>query len=247
MLLTVLGSNGTYPSPGNPGSGYLVTTDSTSVLLDLGPGVFTALMERGVACDGVVITHAHADHCLDLFSLFNRIRFDDRPAWGLPVLAPQSVFDRVATFLGAGPDHDLFSVFDCRPVEPGDRLTLGEATLEFGAAAHSVPAVVVSVAADGGRLVYSGDTGPGGDLVSLAAECDLLLCEATHQGSPGADRDPHHLHAVEAGLTAMAAKAGRLLVTHVAPSLDPAVSVAEAGSVFEGAVDHAAPGLEVEV
>ena len=48
MRLIVLGSNGTYPTPGRPASGYLVTSDETTVLLDCGPGVFTALLEHGV-------------------------------------------------------------------------------------------------------------------------------------------------------------------------------------------------------
>ena len=51
----------------------------------------------------------------------------------------------------------------------------------------------------------------------------------------------------EAGGVAADAGVGRLLVTHVAPTLDPSVSVEEAASVFDGPVDHAAPGLEVDL
>ena len=124
---------------------------------------------------------------------------------------------------------------------------LGDISLDFGAAVHPVPALSMRVGAAGATLVYSGDTGPGGDLIELSSGCDLLLCEATHQGPPPPDRYPYHLHAEEAGGIAAQAGVGALLVTHVGPTLDPAVSVAEAANVFEGRVDHAVPGMEVEL
>jgi hypothetical protein len=37
------------------------------------------------------------------------------------------------------------------------------------------------------------------------------------------------------------------VLTHVPPTLDPAVSVAEAAAEYDGPVDHAVPGMEVDV
>jgi ribonuclease BN (tRNA processing enzyme) len=108
-----------------------------------------------------------------------------------------------------------------------------------------VPALVVAVTAGERRLVYSGDTGPGGDLAAAAAGADLLLCEATYQGTPGPDAYPYHLWASQAGSIARDAGVARLVVTHVAPALDPGVSVEEARRVFRGPVAWAAPGMEV--
>jgi ribonuclease BN (tRNA processing enzyme) len=247
VRLTVLGSNGTYPTPGRPASGYLVTSGGTTVMLDCGPGTFTALLEREVMPDAIVLTHRHGDHCLDVLPLFNHLRFDRPDVSGVPVLAPRGVYGRLAEFAGAGPGHSFHDVFESRSIEPGDEVSLGSLVVSFGAAVHPVPAVVVSVSDGERRLVYSGDTGPGGDLLEIAAGADLLLCEATHQGSIPTDRYEYHLFAVEAGRVARQADVGRLLVTHVAPTLDPAVSLAEAASTFDGPVDHAAPGLEVEV
>lgn len=246
MHLTVLGSNGTYPTPGRPASGYLVSGGAT-VLLDCGPGVFPAMLERGVMPDAIVLTHRHGDHCLDVLSLFNHLRFDRPDVRGLPIYAPQGVYGRLAEFAGAGPNHVFHDVFQRLWVEPGDSATVGDLTLRFGAVAHPVPAVSVSAQSGGRRMVYSGDTGPCDDLVPFAAGADLLLCEATHQGPVPSERYAYHLHASEAGAVAAAAGVGRLLVTHLGPTLDPAVSVAEAASTFDGPVDHAVPGMEVEV
>jgi ribonuclease BN (tRNA processing enzyme) len=247
MLLTVLGSNGTYPTPGRPASGYSVETGSGRILLDCGPGVFAALLDRAIVPEAIVLSHGHGDHCLDLLPMFNFLRFDRIDLWGIPLLAPRGVVDRLAAFIGAGPSHPFFEVFVPEVVVPGSVVQIDEATLEFGEAVHPVPALCVGVTESGTSLVYSGDTGPGGDLAGLARGADLLLCEATHQGPPPPARYRYHLYAVEAGEIAATAGAAALLVTHVAPTLDSAVSVAEAGTVFAGRVDHAAPGTEVQV
>jgi ribonuclease BN (tRNA processing enzyme) len=247
MKLTVLGSNGTYPTPGRPASGYLVSSGGSSVLLDCGPGVFPALLDLGTMPDAIVLSHRHGDHCLDVLPLFNHLRFDRLDVRDLPLYAPRGVYGRLAEFAGAGPNHPFHDVFSQTPVEPGDEVTVGVLRLRFGAAVHPVPAVVVSVNDGDTTLVYSGDTGPGGDLVAVAEHADLLLCEATHQGEVPGERYEYHLYACEAGEVAAEAGVGRLLVTHVAPTLDPAVSITEAASEFDGPVDHATPGMEVEV
>jgi len=248
VRLTVLGSNGTYPTPGRPASGYLVTGRVT-IWMDAGPGTLVALLEMADLneIDALVLSHGHADHCLDVIPLFNMLRYGIPRRNRLPVYAAEGVVDRLAAFVGAGPRHDFFQVFDFVTVGPGASASVGGLNLVWGAAVHSVPAVVTRMDADGKSLAYSGDTGPGGDLIEIASHADLLLCEATNQGSRSQDDYPYHLYAIEAAAAARDAGAGRLLVTHIAPTLDETASVAEAAAVFEGPVEWAAPGLEVEL
>lgn len=249
MRLRVLGSNGTYPTPGRACSGYLVEAGGTVVMLDAGHGTAAVLQEAGAASrlTAIVLTHGHPDHCADVFALLNLYRMGPEPRSGITLLAPAGVAEAVAGFIGAGPDHGIHRVFEWRQTAPGDTTLLGEITLRFGRAEHSVAALVVALEADGRRLVYSGDTGPGGDLPSLAAAADLLLCDATLQGPVGGGARPDHLSAAEAGALARAAGVRRLYLTHLAPKLDPAVSIAEAAAAFSGPVAWASPGLEVEV
>jgi len=248
VQLTVLGSNGTYPTPGHPASGYLVDHGGTMVWLDTGPGTLPAVMAGpGVgAIDAIVLSHAHLDHCSDLFPLLNVFRFAVvRTA--VPVMCPAGLPDRFAAFLEVDEGHALFRVFAFDEVAPGDEREAGGLRLRFGEATHPVPALATRLDGGGRSIVYSGDTGPGGDLEALASGADLLLCEATLQGEPAVDRYPYHLFAAEAGAVAAAAGVGRLVVTHVAPTLDPAVAVAEAAAAFGGPVIHAVPGLQIDL
>ncbi|HSG80549.1 MAG TPA: MBL fold metallo-hydrolase [Acidimicrobiia bacterium] len=249
MRLTVLGANGTYPTPGRPASGYLVESQGAVVWLDAGPGTFPAALARGVPerVAALVLSHVHADHCSDVLALLNFLRYGPRPRDPLPLLAPEGVVDRLAAFAGAGPDHDFFGVFDVRVVDAGDEATFGHLTITFGAAVHPVPAVCAAVSDGARRIVYSGDTGPGGDLPRLAARAELLLCEATYQGEPGENRYPYHLHAAEAGALARDAAVDRLVLTHIAPTLDTDISAAEAAATFGRPVEIAAPGAEIDV
>ena len=64
----MLGKSPSWQDAGGACSGYLIETDETTVLLDCGNGVFGKLRERVdyTEVDGVIISHLHADHFLDL-------------------------------------------------------------------------------------------------------------------------------------------------------------------------------------
>ncbi len=247
--LRVLGSNGTYPTPGRPASGYLVSGGGTTVLLDVGPGVAMALQQAVDPgdLDAIVISHVHPDHCSDVFAVFNIYRYGPGSRRGIPVFVPDGAAEHLASFVRAEPGHELFSVFDFRTVQPGDRARVGALDLAFGAAVHPIPSLVTAVECEGRRIVYTGDTGPGSEAGAMSRGADLLLSEATYQGEPDPQRWPYHLLASEAGELAGAAGVARLVVCHVAPVLDPQRSVAEAAAVFDGPVAWAEPGWETRI
>ena len=87
LVVTVLGCSGSYASPGNPCSGYLVQSQGAAVLLDCGPGVLGPLQEV-ISFDeltAIVITHHHYDHLLELpmihmvYRLFHSRDFEQLP------------------------------------------------------------------------------------------------------------------------------------------------------------------------
>ncbi len=250
MRMTVLGSSGTYPAAGRPASGYLVEWGGAVVWMDAGPGTFDALCGRTEPgeLDAVIISHRHPDHCSDLFALFHYLAYGPGGRVPVSVYVPAGLADHLAGFVGEEAGDGAFQqLFDFRTVGDGDEAALGGLTMRFASTAHSVPTIGVRVEAGGRSLAYSADTGPGGGVPGLAAAADVFLCEATYQEPRSRYSYPYHLTAAQAGATARDAAARRLVLTHLPPALDAATSADEAAAAYGGAVQVAAPGLEVEV
>jgi ribonuclease BN (tRNA processing enzyme) len=249
MRLTVLGSSGGTPSRFNPASGYLVEAGDATVWMDAGTGTFMALAERvdpGLL-SAVVISHIHVDHCSDLYGLYGYLAYGPSGMVPIPVYLPTGAAAHLAAFARAAEEHVFNHVLDLITVEPGGTVTVGDASLTFGAAVHGVPGLVTRIEHDGRSLVYSGDTGPGGDLPALCAGAGTALIEASFVGARSPHHTPHHLAAMEAGSIAAAAGASRLIVTHVSPTLDSETAVTEASAAYGGRVTLAEPGAVFEL
>lgn len=245
MRITTLGSNGTYPTPGHPTAGYLLQHEGTSVWIDAGSGTFAALQSviDFANLDALVLSHVHADHCIDVFGYFYAVKYGGRPRTGIPTYVPAGLVERLTGFLG-DPDHELEETLDFRVMAEGDSATVGEIRFEFVVTDHPVPTLGMRAAANNGRVfAYSADTGPRGEWARIAAGADLFLCEATYQGTAEDKPWSHHLTAGEAGQIARRADAGTLLLTHIWPSLDPDRSLQEAEFTFGKPVSLAVPGL----
>ena len=75
MRLTVIGASGSYPGPDSPASCYLLEAEYEGrpwrLLVDMGSGAL-GVLHRYVdpaSVEAVLLSHLHADHCLDLVSL----------------------------------------------------------------------------------------------------------------------------------------------------------------------------------
>ena len=88
--LTILGASPAWTNPGGAGSGYLLRHNSTAVQIEIGSGTFGRLRESMPVdeLDGVVISHMHGDHFLDLVPLCYGLRYGNIRARPLPVYVP---------------------------------------------------------------------------------------------------------------------------------------------------------------
>ena len=86
MQLTILGSNGTYPTAGRPASGYLVTHQGSRLWMDAGSGTYGALAAEmdPTDLDAIFLSHRHPDHCADIFASFTRWRTGQRTSTRFP-------------------------------------------------------------------------------------------------------------------------------------------------------------------
>jgi ribonuclease BN (tRNA processing enzyme) len=240
--LTVLGCSGSYGAPqGGACSGYIVRTGDAVIWMDCGNGTFANLQQHVHPEDltAVVITHAHADHCVDIYGLHVMYKYGlERNC--LPVYAPEGVERVLEGVVGEWTD-----TFDWKLVGEGDHATIGDAVLGFSRTDHPLPTVGVEIDSGGKRLLYTADTGPEWSVGAFAPGADLVLSEATYQHDD--IRAPIHLSARQAGEAARAAKARRLMLTHLWPTIDPVASVEEGSEAFGHAVSLAAPHLVTHI
>lgn len=249
LTITVLGCSGTYAAPGGACSGYLLRTATTSIWMDCGSGSLGNL-QRHVALadlDGIVVSHSHPDHWLELPVTLNALRYGvGGPRRGMPLLWTASTAEQ---FRAIGPDPR--PTFAPRVVDASSTATIGDIELRFSRTDHPVETLAIRAEHAGRSVVYSADTGDGWRLASLGPDIgrtiDLAVVEATLDESEAGV--VQHLTASQAGRQAAEAGVASLLLTHLAPGSDADARRADAARTFDGPIEvaeidatHRAPG-----
>jgi ribonuclease BN (tRNA processing enzyme) len=166
-----------------------------------GPGVAAVLSAHGGAgaLDAIMVTHLHPDHCYDLLPIGISLRRAARPA-PLPVYLPRggrALLHGLGGLFPLGPDPRQDITFDqafaVQEYRPGQVIRIGGCTISLHGLRHVVANCGIRIQGGPVTIAYTGDTGPGGELLELARDADLLLAEATdvfagpvHLARPGA-------------------------------------------------------------
>jgi ribonuclease BN (tRNA processing enzyme) len=233
LTLTVLGCSGSYPGPGQACSGYLVRYRGTTVWMDAGTGTLANLQYHvGLdEVDAIVLSHEHPDHWSDVEGFYVACRYVVERK-DVPVFAPTALKHLLRTGATTEP------VLRWRDIGDGDAVHVGGMLWSFFRTDHPPETLAVRVDAGGRSLGYSADSGPAWSLEALGPSLHLALCEATFLS----DREGSspHMSARQAGVTARAAGAERLLLTHLWPTTDPAAAYSESALAFGAAVEVAA-------
>ncbi len=241
LTLTVLGCSGTYAAPGGACSGYLVRSPTTTLVVDLGAGTL-ANLQRHVdiaAVDAVVLSHEHPDHWLDLPLLRNAMRY-------VLDLADLPVYGTAGTARLAGElITEMAPTLRWTVVDGSADVAVGDLGVRFGRTDHPVETLAVRVDGAGRSLLYSADTGSAWDPGPLGADVDVLLSEAS---LPTDEEDRfEHLSGRQAGAYADELGAGRLVLTHIAPGVDPGAQRRAAAGAFGGPIDVASVGASFSI
>jgi ribonuclease BN (tRNA processing enzyme) len=253
--LVVLGSCGAWPEPGRGCSGFVLEHAGARVVIDLGYGTLSPLLQLlGTAAadgiDAVIVSHDHPDHMSDLHGLFRARWFGRRGAAAIPLFAPAGVLDRLIR-LEDGDAEPVRQVFDWRPV-PAAPQQAGPFRLESADLPHYVPNAGLRLSAPGLAVAYTGDTGPDPALARLGRGTDLYIVDATSRDQqPGTPSAPPgramNMTAGQAGAAAARAGARRLLLTHFWPGNDREASRAEAARHFGGEILLATEGMRISL
>lgn len=231
--ITVLGTSGTYPAAGTACSGYMLRTPSTTVWLDCGSGTLANLQNHVALTDidGIVCSHSHPDHWLELPVALNALRYGmGRPDAGLPLYWTAETARQFAAVNGRTPDP----TFASHVIDESATVRIGDIEFHFARTDHPVETLAVRADSGGRSIAYTADTGNAWELSSLGSGIDVALVEAT---LPESERDAvQHLTGRQAGSQAARAGVASLVLIHLAPGSDPDARLAEANAAFDGPV-----------
>ena len=252
MRLVTVGTGAAAPSPRRVCAGHLVTARDVRLLMDCGSGVvhrMAALRLDWSAITHVALTHFDTDHVSDLATLLVAFRYGQLPPRSAPctILGPPGTAALLDRLAGALWDKLLAPGYPLavREIESGEQVELGEGvTLAAQKVPHTEESVGYAVAADGVRLVYTGDTGYDEGVAAWAAGCDLLLTECS---LPDAMSIPSHLTPAQAGRLARLARARRLVLTHFYPPVERIDVRAAVAAEYDGTVDLASDGWTLDL
>ena len=243
LSITVLGCSGSYAAPGSACSGYLVRSATTSLWVDCGPGSLANLQEHLALedVDAILVSHVHPDHFGELPVAYNALK------WylghdSMPVHTTAEV--RRLTDIICGSTDDLF---EWHVLDPAASFTVGDITVRCDVTDHPVETLAMRFDHAGRSIVYTADTGPAWDPMSLAHGADVMVCDSTVMSAEWNDMVPH-LSAADAGDFATRCAVGRLVLTHAAPGSDVEAHLDEARTAAAGIdVVAARIGLVVEL
>lgn len=217
MKLRCFGKYGPYPKGGFATSCYMLSHKGKNVLIELGCGALSKVLEsyKIADIDAVVLSHLHADHMGDMLTLRYALKvaqINGSITHGVPVYLP----NEPKTEAGLLVENALMdTVF----ISDGMSCRIFDMDVSFALMPHPVPSYAMKFCADGKTFVYSGDTKENEKLAVFAKNADLFLMEAAllekdvHSGSA-------HLSAVRAGQIGREANVKRMLITHIFPLYD---------------------------
>ena len=260
MRITVLGKSPSWQDAGGACSGYLVEDGETCVLVDCGSGVLAELrrVRDYLEVDGVVISHMHADHFLDLLPFSCALTYAPRqqpvPVDGWPgiyppirpqlLLPPDGGTTLRTVSRASGHEKQIIErAFRACEYDPAEPTEIGSLHMRFQPVPHYIPtnAIELTSTTGPGRFTFGADHGPTDALCGFADGTDLLMLEAT---LPRPERAGvrGHMTPGEAGEHATRVAAKRLVLTHISDEMDYDWAQDEARRTYAGPVDLAVTG-----
>jgi ribonuclease Z len=249
MKITVLGAGTCIPAEGYSAPGYVLSAQSSTMLVDPGPGSIARLSSLGFdyrTLTHVFISHLHPDHTLDLLTLIQAL--GATPGWqrdeDLVLLGCPGLSDFVEALLRTYGDISP-ETFDLRIEEFGpDPIDLPEWRATAAHTRHTPESLALRIDSAEATLVYSGDVADEGAIVELCQNADVLLCECSFPDGHGVT---DHLTSSQVGRLAHSSAVQRVVLTHLYPPAIEADVVSQVQAHFSGPVVKAYDGMTIEI
>jgi ribonuclease BN (tRNA processing enzyme) len=249
MEIFFLGTGTAVPVRQHAPAGLLVVAAGQTILLDIGPGTLGRLELAGYSCaqlHHLLLTHFHSDHTLDLATLLQVFNYSPgaERTDAFTIIACPGIENFYQRLLDLYPDLSPISYkLNINHVFK-EEFSIGKLKARSAPTGHTPESIAYRLN-DGKRtLVYSGDATTHGELVQLADQADLLICECSF---PAGWETEDHLNADTAGIIAQQAGVKSLVLTHCYPPAQEVDLVAQVRRHYDGMVQLAVDGLHLSV
>jgi ribonuclease BN (tRNA processing enzyme) len=254
IFVTILGSGTCVPSLQRSSCSVLMQVANTRLLFDSGPGTMRRLLEADTTIfdlNYVFYSHFHPDHSAELIPLIFATKYPDgnRRQTPLTIIAGRGFADFFAglkavygKWIELAPGLLHFVELDNTLKDSGD---FQDFTVESAPVEHNPESIAYRItSADGSSVVYSGDTDYSENLIELAKNTDLLICESAQ---PDSLQVKGHLTPSMAGEIASRAGARKLVLTHFYPDCENVDLAQECRRTYDGPVILAEDLMQIEV
>ena len=241
IKVTILGSGTCVPSLKRSSCSFILQTCDRSLLFDLGVGTIRRLLEAGVTISQVThlfFSHFHPDHTGEFVSFLFATKYPQtyRRRSSFSVIGAkglQGFYNGLRKVYGNWIELEpglmnLIELNNCEQDQFVDEIFSVD-TLPMVHIESSIGYRVKTT--DGTSVVYTGDTDFCENVITLARDADLLICEAA---LPDAMRVEGHLTPSLAGRIATEAKVKKLVLTHFYPECDTVDVETECRKTYDG-------------
>lgn len=211
MQCRIIGIWAGFPKKDGPCSGFLITENNFSILIDCGSGVVQQVQQYIDLneINHVVLSHYHYDHSSDLgVFMFSRLVNTHLKK----AKSPLAVYGPANEQVRAEVESVPFSSFNSYDSEKN--LEIGPFTIQFLRTAHPVETYALKITSGEKTMVYTADTSFTEELVDFAKGADLLVTEASLYEGMNGDASGH-MTSKEAGILAEKSGAHKTILTHL--------------------------------
>jgi ribonuclease BN (tRNA processing enzyme) len=240
------------PSLKRSSCSVLIQIDNARLLFDSGAGTMRRLLEAGVTIDKisyVFYSHLHPDHSGELVPFLFSTKYPEsyRRRKPFTIVAAKGFADfyeklklAYGEWIELSPGLMNISELDN---EARDHLDCGFFDVDSLPIKHTDKSLAYRITTPNGRsVVYSGDTDVCENLVTLAKDADVLICESA---LPDGMKVSGHLTPSLAGQMATQAGVRKLVLTHFYPECDAVDVYAQCRKTYQGPLVLAEDLLEI--